>query len=125
MALKSTGTLPVPPRRLLSLSDLEPSSVTPQSSLTIPSDAPQGRQILEVRTAASPSRSKQNSCSSPPPPRRETDESSFDWFKTYDQIKDLINRYIPDRTSSIVMLGCGNSTCVLAFLSSPFRGKAD
>ncbi|GAA5839018.1 hypothetical protein JCM11251_007854 [Rhodosporidiobolus azoricus] len=41
---------------------------------------------------------------------KEADDSSFDWFKTYAEIKDLINRYIPDRNASIVMLGCGNST---------------
>ncbi|GAA5907684.1 hypothetical protein JCM6882_008947 [Rhodosporidiobolus microsporus] len=41
---------------------------------------------------------------------KEADDSSFDWFKTYDEIKDLINRFTPDQEASIVMLGCGNST---------------
>ncbi|GAA6041922.1 hypothetical protein JCM8097_000222 [Rhodosporidiobolus ruineniae] len=41
---------------------------------------------------------------------KESEDSSFDWFKTYADIKDLVNRYIPDKGAKIVMLGCGNST---------------
>ncbi|GAA5973604.1 hypothetical protein JCM11641_007144 [Rhodosporidiobolus odoratus] len=41
---------------------------------------------------------------------KEADTSSFDWFKTYAEIKHLINRFIPDKKAKIVMLGCGNST---------------
>jgi len=41
---------------------------------------------------------------------READDASFDWFKTYEEIKHLINRFVPSKTSRIVMLGCGNST---------------
>ncbi|GAA5858598.1 hypothetical protein JCM8547_001382 [Rhodosporidiobolus lusitaniae] len=41
---------------------------------------------------------------------RYSKEETFDWFKKYADIKDLINRFIPNRNSSIVMLGCGNST---------------
>ncbi|GAA6011476.1 hypothetical protein JCM10207_002632 [Rhodosporidiobolus poonsookiae] len=41
---------------------------------------------------------------------KEADDASFDWFKTYAEIKDLINRFIPDKEAKIVMLGCGNST---------------
>jgi hypothetical protein len=37
-----------------------------------------------------------------------TDESSFDWFKMYDHIKDLINRFIPNKETKIVILGCGD-----------------
>ncbi|GAA5827570.1 hypothetical protein JCM5353_001620 [Sporobolomyces roseus] len=41
---------------------------------------------------------------------KEADDASFDWFKTYEEIKHLINRFVPSKTSRIVMLGCGNST---------------
>ncbi|TFK51876.1 S-adenosyl-L-methionine-dependent methyltransferase [Heliocybe sulcata] len=40
---------------------------------------------------------------------RESDESSFDWFKSYDEIAPLIRELIPDKSSRILMLGCGNS----------------
>ncbi|OMJ30127.1 Methyltransferase-like protein 13 [Smittium culicis] len=33
----------------------------------------------------------------------------FDWFKTYSDIKDLINTYIK-KDAKILMLGCGNSS---------------
>ncbi len=39
---------------------------------------------------------------------RET-EKTFDWFKDYAPLKEIFNGSIPDRDSSILMLGCGNS----------------
>ncbi|EKM50634.1 uncharacterized protein PHACADRAFT_200577 [Phanerochaete carnosa HHB-10118-sp] len=41
---------------------------------------------------------------------QEAEDSSFDWFKKYADIEDLIEELIPDKTSRILMLGCGNST---------------
>lgn len=39
----------------------------------------------------------------------ENTDSSFDWFKSYSQIEDLVQEFIkPD--DRILMLGCGNST---------------
>ncbi|KAG8854443.1 hypothetical protein FRB96_007505 [Tulasnella sp. 330] len=38
------------------------------------------------------------------------DEGTHDWFKSYDEIKELLHDLIPDRNSRILMLGCGNST---------------
>ncbi|KAK0202748.1 S-adenosyl-L-methionine-dependent methyltransferase [Desarmillaria ectypa] len=40
----------------------------------------------------------------------ESDNKSFDWFKKYSDIADLLRGLIPDKTSKILMLGCGNST---------------
>ncbi|KAK0189081.1 S-adenosyl-L-methionine-dependent methyltransferase [Armillaria mellea] len=40
----------------------------------------------------------------------ESDAGSFDWFKKYSDIADLLRELIPDKTSEILMLGCGNST---------------
>ncbi|KAK0217761.1 S-adenosyl-L-methionine-dependent methyltransferase [Armillaria fumosa] len=40
----------------------------------------------------------------------ESDVGSFDWFKKYSDIADLLRELIPDKTSKILMLGCGNST---------------
>ncbi|KAF3938945.1 hypothetical protein ABW19_dt0201858 [Dactylella cylindrospora] len=37
------------------------------------------------------------------------DEDSYEWFKSYDQIRGLIEKHIPDTESSIINLGCGNS----------------
>ncbi|WFD48863.1 hypothetical protein GLX27_003534 [Malassezia furfur] len=45
--------------------------------------------------------------------RRYADEafdSDFDWFRKYSDIVDIVHELIPDRTSRILMLGCGNST---------------
>lgn len=39
----------------------------------------------------------------------EGDNSTFDWFKDYSQIKDLLAQVIPDKSLKILMLGCGNS----------------
>ncbi|PLW14292.1 hypothetical protein PCASD_03664 [Puccinia coronata f. sp. avenae] len=35
--------------------------------------------------------------------------SRFEWFKSYTDLSDLIERYITPQTSKICMLGCGNS----------------
>ncbi|KAJ2452962.1 hypothetical protein EV183_002547 [Coemansia sp. RSA 2336] len=37
------------------------------------------------------------------------EEGSFDWFKTYADLKPLLHQHVP-RDARIVMLGCGNST---------------
>ncbi|KAF9531682.1 S-adenosyl-L-methionine-dependent methyltransferase [Crepidotus variabilis] len=36
-------------------------------------------------------------------------EESFDWFKSYSELAGLIHELIPDKSSKILMLGCGNS----------------
>ncbi|KAF9031408.1 hypothetical protein BDZ89DRAFT_627609 [Hymenopellis radicata] len=40
----------------------------------------------------------------------ESHGGSFDWFKSYADIAPLFRNLIPDKTSRILMLGCGNST---------------
>lgn len=40
---------------------------------------------------------------------REGNEKSFDWFKSYADLSDLVHELIPDKSSNILMLGCGNS----------------
>ncbi|KAG9001212.1 hypothetical protein FRB90_011658 [Tulasnella sp. 427] len=42
--------------------------------------------------------------------RYEDDEGMFDWFKSYSDIKKILNEIIPERSSRILILGCGNST---------------
>ena len=37
-------------------------------------------------------------------------EESFDWFKKYDDLKAILAKHISDKSASIIMLGCGNST---------------
>ncbi|KAF8159568.1 S-adenosyl-L-methionine-dependent methyltransferase [Crassisporium funariophilum] len=39
----------------------------------------------------------------------EGDDSSFDWFKSYSDLADLLHDLIPNKSSRILMLGCGNS----------------
>ncbi|PPQ72317.1 hypothetical protein CVT26_007274 [Gymnopilus dilepis] len=39
----------------------------------------------------------------------EADNESFDWFKSYSDLVDLLHELIPDKSSRILMLGCGNS----------------
>ena len=46
----------------------------------------------------------------PIPSGRESEETSFDWFKSYNDIADIMRELIPDKSSKILMLGCGNST---------------
>ncbi|KAF3079854.1 hypothetical protein TWF569_005401 [Orbilia oligospora] len=36
-------------------------------------------------------------------------EDSYEWFKNYDQIREFVEKHIPDKSSSIINLGCGNS----------------
>ena len=42
--------------------------------------------------------------------RRESEDSSFDWFKSYADVADIMRELIPDKSSRVLMLGCGNST---------------
>jgi len=35
---------------------------------------------------------------------------SFDWFKSYADLAELLHTLIPSKSSRILMLGCGNST---------------
>ncbi|KAJ3843240.1 S-adenosyl-L-methionine-dependent methyltransferase [Lentinula raphanica] len=39
----------------------------------------------------------------------EAQDASFDWFKSYSEISDILRSLIPDKSSKILMLGCGNS----------------
>ncbi|KAH9920813.1 S-adenosyl-L-methionine-dependent methyltransferase [Amylocystis lapponica] len=41
---------------------------------------------------------------------QESDNASYDWFKSYADVADIIRELIPDKTARILMLGCGNST---------------
>ncbi|KAM5536605.1 hypothetical protein V8D89_009700 [Ganoderma adspersum] len=41
---------------------------------------------------------------------QESEETPFDWFKSYKDIADIMRGLIPDKSSRILMLGCGNST---------------
>ncbi|TFY75556.1 hypothetical protein EWM64_g8455 [Hericium alpestre] len=41
---------------------------------------------------------------------QEPEDASFDWFKKYEDVADLIREAIPDKSARILMLGCGNST---------------
>ena len=40
---------------------------------------------------------------------RESEEESFDWFKSYTDVADILRGLIPNKNSRILMLGCGNS----------------
>lgn len=42
--------------------------------------------------------------------RREPEDASFDWFKSYADVADIIRELIPSKNARILMLGCGNST---------------
>lgn len=37
-------------------------------------------------------------------------EESFDWFKTYEDLKPLLSQHIASKDARILMLGCGNSS---------------
>ncbi|KAF9563147.1 S-adenosyl-L-methionine-dependent methyltransferase [Agrocybe pediades] len=39
----------------------------------------------------------------------EKDNDSFDWFKSYADLAELLHELIPEKSSRILMLGCGNS----------------
>lgn len=38
------------------------------------------------------------------------DDVTFDWFKSYNQIADIVKELMPNYQSRILMLGCGNSS---------------
>ncbi|EKM81644.1 hypothetical protein AGABI1DRAFT_126009 [Agaricus bisporus var. burnettii JB137-S8] len=40
---------------------------------------------------------------------QETENSDFDWFKSYKDLAEILHELIPNRMSRILMLGCGNS----------------
>ncbi|GAB5589104.1 hypothetical protein Unana1_04004 [Umbelopsis nana] len=42
--------------------------------------------------------------------QKESPQVTFDWFKTYQDLKPTLNEVIPFKEASILMLGCGNST---------------
>ncbi|KAG8876513.1 hypothetical protein FRC20_001413 [Serendipita sp. 405] len=39
-----------------------------------------------------------------------SDDGVFDWFKSFKDIEDYFGTLISDKSASILMLGCGNST---------------
>lgn len=39
---------------------------------------------------------------------READ-GTFDWFKSYNDVAHIFREAVPDKSSRILMLGCGNS----------------
>jgi len=41
---------------------------------------------------------------------RYSKEESFDWFKTYEDLKPLLSQHISSKDARILMLGCGNSS---------------
>lgn len=41
---------------------------------------------------------------------REATDATFDWFKKYEDVADLIRDAVPDKHARVLMLGCGNST---------------
>ncbi|KIK61663.1 hypothetical protein GYMLUDRAFT_73176 [Collybiopsis luxurians FD-317 M1] len=40
---------------------------------------------------------------------QEANDASFDWLRSYADVADILRILIPDRSSKILMLGCGNS----------------
>lgn len=40
---------------------------------------------------------------------RESEEESFDWFRSYKDVADTLRALIPNKNARILMLGCGNS----------------
>ncbi|KAI0954545.1 hypothetical protein AcW1_006406 [Taiwanofungus camphoratus] len=40
---------------------------------------------------------------------QESDDASFDWFKSYADVADIMRELIPNKDARILMLGCGNS----------------
>lgn len=42
--------------------------------------------------------------------RYTSSDEPFDWFKSFKDISSIIEELIPDKSSRILMLGCGNST---------------
>lgn len=41
--------------------------------------------------------------------RYASDDAVFDWFKSFAEIESILTELIPNKTSRILMLGCGNS----------------
>ena len=41
---------------------------------------------------------------------REEEGATFDWFKKYEDVADILREAIPNKNARILMLGCGNST---------------
>ena len=41
---------------------------------------------------------------------REAEDTTFDWFKRYEDVSHLLHQVLPDKAARILMLGCGNST---------------
>ncbi|KAH6916050.1 S-adenosyl-L-methionine-dependent methyltransferase [Coprinopsis sp. MPI-PUGE-AT-0042] len=41
---------------------------------------------------------------------QEEEEGNFDWFRTYKDLADIIHELVPNKSSRVLMLGCGNST---------------
>ncbi|KAI8381569.1 S-adenosyl-L-methionine-dependent methyltransferase [Radiomyces spectabilis] len=42
--------------------------------------------------------------------QQESPDTTFDWFKTHEELKPLFQGCIPHKDASILILGCGNST---------------
>lgn len=63
----------------------------------------QGSEIHKVRAGLP----KKTADTDPVP--SESDDGSFDWFKSYAEIAPLIRELVPDKASRVLMLGCGNS----------------
>ncbi|SAL96635.1 hypothetical protein [Absidia glauca] len=42
--------------------------------------------------------------------QKEDADTTFDWFKTYEELQPLLNEHISSKDASILILGCGNST---------------
>ncbi|KAI0718817.1 S-adenosyl-L-methionine-dependent methyltransferase [Fomitopsis betulina] len=40
---------------------------------------------------------------------QESEEESFDWFRSYKDVADTLRALIPNKNARILMLGCGNS----------------
>jgi EEF1A lysine methyltransferase 4 len=41
--------------------------------------------------------------------KSESENDSFDWFKSYQDIAPFMHKLIPNKSSKVLMLGCGNS----------------
>ncbi|KAF9778306.1 S-adenosyl-L-methionine-dependent methyltransferase [Thelephora terrestris] len=52
---------------------------------------------------------------------QESDDGSFDWFKSYSDISHIIRELIPDKSARILMLGCGNSKLSEEMYDDGFR----
>ncbi|PWN32276.1 uncharacterized protein FA14DRAFT_162445 [Meira miltonrushii] len=50
----------------------------------------------------------------------EAPEEDFDWFKTYAELKPILDELVPDRNARILMLGCGNSTLTIDMVNDGY-----